>query len=42
MTTSPTYLPDFRLPLAMDVSITDDALVVELDDARTLSVPLEW
>ena len=27
---------------AKNVSFTDDALVVELIDGRTLSVPLEW
>jgi hypothetical protein len=33
---------DLRLPLAQDVSVTDDALVVELVDGRTVSVPLAW
>jgi len=28
--------------LATDVSVTDDSLVVELTDGRTLSVPLAW
>ena len=27
---------------AMDVSVTEDALAVDLDDARTISVPLAW
>ena len=27
---------------AMDVSVTEDALTVDLDDARTISVPLGW
>ena len=27
---------------AMDVSVTEDALTVDLDDARTISVPLVW
>lgn len=27
---------------AIDVSVTDDTLTVELADGRTLSVPLEW
>jgi hypothetical protein len=28
--------------LARSVSVTDDSLVVELSDGRTLSVPLAW
>jgi hypothetical protein len=28
--------------LAVAVTATDDALVVDLDDGRTLSVPLAW
>jgi hypothetical protein len=28
--------------LAVDVSCSDDALTVVLDDGRTVSVPLEW
>jgi hypothetical protein len=39
MTTSPA---DLRAVLAQDVRVTDDALVVELLDGRTLSVPLAW
>jgi len=27
---------------AVDVSVTDDTLTVELNDGRTISVPLEW
>ncbi len=27
---------------AVDVSVTDDTLTVELSDGRTISVPLEW
>lgn len=27
---------------AIDVSVTDDTLAVELSDGRTISVPLEW
>ena len=35
--------PDFRpAPLATGVTVADDALVVELSDGRTLSVPLAW
>jgi hypothetical protein len=29
-------------PLAVDVSCSDDSLVVVLDDGRTASVPLVW
>lgn len=28
--------------LAQDVSISDDALTVDLDDGRTITVPLAW
>ena len=31
-----------RAPLATGARVTDDALVVDLDDGRTLSVPLAW
>lgn len=27
---------------AVDVSVTDDTLTVELSDGRTISIPLEW
>ena len=39
MSTLPTEL---RQVLAQDVRVTDDALIVELVDGRTLSVPLAW
>lgn len=39
MTTSPT---DLRQAHAHGVSVTRDALVVDLDDGRTVSVPLVW
>lgn len=29
-------------PLASSLGVTSDALIVELSDGRTLSVPLEW
>jgi hypothetical protein len=29
-------------PVAENVTVTDDALIVELVDGRTLSVPLAW
>ena len=35
----PTVLADLR---AQGVSVTDDSLVVELVDGRTISVPLAW
>jgi hypothetical protein len=31
-----------RPPLATGARVTEDALVVDLDDGRTLSVPLAW
>jgi len=31
-----------KLALAKDVTVTEDSLVVELVDGRTLSVPLAW
>jgi len=31
-----------RRPEALDVTITDDTLTVDLVDGRTLSVPLAW
>jgi Protein of unknown function (DUF2442) len=39
MSTSPSEL---RTPLAQHVTVTDDALVVDLLDGRTVSVPLSW
>lgn len=30
------------VPKAMDVTVTDDTLTVELSDGRTISVPLTW
>ena len=39
MTTSAIRL---EVPDAVDVVVTDDTLTVELNDGRTLSVPLEW
>jgi hypothetical protein len=39
MSTSTT---EIRLPQAMRVSVTEDSLVVDLADGRTLSVPLAW
>jgi len=39
MTTSPV---EVRRALAHSVTVTDEALVVELDDGRTLTVPVAW
>jgi len=39
MTTSAT---DGRVALATGVAVSEDALTVDLDDGRTLSVPLAW
>ena len=39
MSTSET---EIRAALAESVTTTDDALVLELDDGRTISVPLTW
>lgn len=33
---------DLRSPAAQQVSVTEDALTVDLADGRTLSVPLAW
>lgn len=33
---------EVRMALAQDVSVTEDSLIVDLDDGRTISVPLVW
>jgi hypothetical protein len=33
---------EVRDPLAQNVSVSEDALVVELADGRTITVPLAW
>lgn len=33
---------DIKIPDAVGVEVTDDALTVELNDGRTISVPLAW
>ena len=33
---------EIRIALAQSVSITEDSLIVDLDDGRTISVPLAW
>ena len=39
MSISPT---EMELPRAEDVNMTNDSLIVDLSDGRTISVPLEW
>ena len=38
----PTVPIEIQTANARDVHITDDALIVELEDGRTVSVPLAW
>ena len=33
---------EIELPKAEDVRVTNDSLIVDLSDGRTISVPLEW
>ena len=33
---------EIELPKAEDVRVTNDSLIVNLSDGRTISVPLEW
>ncbi|MBW1699124.1 MAG: DUF2442 domain-containing protein [Deltaproteobacteria bacterium] len=33
---------EISVPHALNVSVTDDTLSVELSDGRTISVPVEW
>lgn len=42
MSTSATDRPDFPVPAATGVTVADDTLTVELDDGRTITVPLDW
>ena len=37
-----TLAVELEIPDAVDVSITEDTLNVELSDGRSISVPLEW
>lgn len=32
----------FNLPRAMNVTLTDDTISVDLEDGRTISVPIGW
>jgi hypothetical protein len=38
----PTSVIEMHIPYAESVTVTEDALTVELSDGRTLSVPLAW
>lgn len=33
---------EIKIPDAVNVNITEDALILELSDGRTISVPLAW
>lgn len=33
---------EIRIVLALNVNITEDSLIIDLDDGRTVSVPLVW
>ena len=37
-----TLVTEFREPAAQGVSVSEDALVVDLADGRTITVPLSW
>ncbi len=37
-----TLTSEVRVAVAQDVTVTEDTLTVDLDDGRTLSVPLGW
>ena len=37
-----TLANEIRIAMAQSVSVTDDSLIVDLDDGRTISVPLAW
>jgi hypothetical protein len=37
-----TLAVEIRIPEALDVSITDDTLSVDLSDGRSISVPIAW
>lgn len=34
--------PTLTIPRAVDVTVTDDTLTVDLEDGRTISVPIGW
>ena len=33
---------EIELPMAESIKVTNDSLIVDLSDGRTISVPLEW
>ena len=37
-----TSMIELEVPEAVNITVTDDVLTIELADCRTLSVPLEW
>lgn len=37
-----TIMIELRLTTAQQVSVTEDTLIVDLNDGRTISVPLAW
>ena len=37
-----TSMIELEVPEAVNITVTDDVLTVELADCRTISVPLEW
>jgi hypothetical protein len=37
-----TLAVEIRIPDALDVSLTDDTLSVDLSDGRSISVPIAW
>jgi len=37
-----TLAVNFEIPVARDVVITEDAIIVDLNDGRSVSVPLPW
>jgi hypothetical protein len=37
-----TLATEIRTAVARTVSVTEDSLIVDLDDGRTISVPLAW
>ncbi len=37
-----TLAVEIRVPEALDVSLTDDTLSVDLSDGRSISIPIAW
>ena len=42
MNGTPSAVVTFPLPRITNVSVTDDTLSVDLEDGRTISVPISW